>query len=80
MKIYVFLVVPVQSFECAHKDRLCVRVFIRVSDRTCIRIYVCNVFLKKTPIIICASTNLRLCLLDNIDYLEVYKYLTFHVY
>jgi hypothetical protein len=27
-----------QSFEYAHKDRMCVRVFINISARTCIRI------------------------------------------
>jgi hypothetical protein len=36
-----------QSFRCAHKDRVCVYVFIYVSDHTCMSIYVCTVFLKK---------------------------------
>jgi hypothetical protein len=36
-----------QSFECAHKSRMCVYVFIGVSNHTCINIYVCTVFLKK---------------------------------
>jgi hypothetical protein len=36
-----------QSFRGAHKDRLCVRVFIRVSAHTYMSIYVCTVFLKK---------------------------------
>jgi hypothetical protein len=36
-----------QSFGCAHMDRLCVHVFIVVSTRTCISIYVCTMFLKK---------------------------------
>jgi hypothetical protein len=35
-----------QFFGGAHRDRLCV--FIRVSARTCISIYICTVFLKKT--------------------------------
>jgi hypothetical protein len=36
-----------QSFGGAHKDRMCVRVFIGVNARTCMSIYVCTVFLKK---------------------------------
>jgi hypothetical protein len=36
-----------QSFGCALKGRMCVRVFIGVSDRTCMSICVCTVFLKK---------------------------------
>jgi hypothetical protein len=36
-----------QSFRCAQRGRVCVRVFIGVSARTCMRIYVCTVFLKK---------------------------------
>jgi hypothetical protein len=38
---------PTQSFRCAHRGRVCVRVFIGVSDRTCMNIRVCTVFLKK---------------------------------
>jgi hypothetical protein len=38
---------PAQSFGGAHRDRLCVRVFIVVSAHTCINICVCIVFLKK---------------------------------
>jgi hypothetical protein len=38
---------PTQSFGCAHRDRMCVRVFIGVSARTCMSICVCIVFLKK---------------------------------
>jgi hypothetical protein len=38
---------PTQFFRDAHKDTLCVRVFIRVSAHTCMRICVCTVFLKK---------------------------------
>jgi hypothetical protein len=34
-----------QSYEGAHRDRMCVHVFIRVSTRTCMSIYVCTVFL-----------------------------------
>jgi hypothetical protein len=37
---------PAQSFRCAHKGKMCVRIFIGVSARTCMRIYVCTVFLK----------------------------------
>jgi hypothetical protein len=36
-----------QSFRSAYKDRMCVRVFIRVSAHTYINIYVCTVFLEK---------------------------------
>jgi hypothetical protein len=38
---------PAQSFRCAHRGRVCVRVFIEMSARTCISICVCTVFLKK---------------------------------
>jgi hypothetical protein len=37
-----------QFFECAHMDRVCVRVFIeKILIYIYINIYVCNVFLKK---------------------------------
>jgi hypothetical protein len=36
-----------QSFRGAHRGRVCVRVFIGVSARTCMSIYVYTVFLKK---------------------------------
>jgi hypothetical protein len=36
-----------QSFRCVNRGRVCVRVFIEVSARTCMSIYVCTVFLKK---------------------------------
>jgi hypothetical protein len=38
---------PTQSFRDAHRGRVCIRAFIRVSARTCMTIYVCTVFLKK---------------------------------
>jgi hypothetical protein len=38
---------PAQSFGGAHRGKLCVRVFIGVSDHTCMSICVCTVFLKK---------------------------------
>jgi hypothetical protein len=38
---------PAQFFRGAHRGRVCVCVFIRVSDRTCISIYICTIFLKK---------------------------------
>jgi hypothetical protein len=38
---------PAQSFGRAHKGKVCVRVFIGVSARTCMSICVCTVFLKK---------------------------------
>jgi hypothetical protein len=39
---------PTQSFRGAHTSRMCIHVFIEVSARTCMRICVCTVFLKKT--------------------------------
>jgi hypothetical protein len=39
---------PAQSFKSAHRDRVCVHVFIWVNARMCISIYVCIVFLKNT--------------------------------
>jgi hypothetical protein len=38
---------PAQSFGGAHRGRVYVRVFIWVSDHTCMSICVCVVFLKK---------------------------------
>jgi hypothetical protein len=38
---------PAQSFEDTHRGRVCVRVFIGVSDRMCMTICICTVFLKK---------------------------------
>jgi hypothetical protein len=40
---------PAQSLEGAHRDRMCVCMFIRVSVHTCMSICVCIMFLKKTP-------------------------------
>jgi hypothetical protein len=36
-----------QSFRSVYKDRMCVRVFIRLSAHTYINICVCTVFLEK---------------------------------
>jgi hypothetical protein len=36
-----------QSFTNVHRGRIYIYVFIDVSARTCIIIYVCNVFFKK---------------------------------
>jgi hypothetical protein len=38
---------PTQSFRCAHRGRMCVRVFIGVSAHTCMSIYIYAVFIKK---------------------------------
>jgi hypothetical protein len=38
---------PAQSSKCGHRDRVCVRVFIRMSTHTCMSIYIYTVFLKK---------------------------------
>jgi hypothetical protein len=40
---------PTQYFRITHRGRVYVRVFIEVSDRTCMSIYVYTVFLKKQP-------------------------------
>jgi hypothetical protein len=37
-----------QSFRDAHRDRMCVHVFIGVSTHMCMSTYVCTVFLKKS--------------------------------
>jgi hypothetical protein len=37
---------PAQYFEGAHKDRVCVRIFIWVSAHTCMSIYICTVLKK----------------------------------
>jgi hypothetical protein len=37
----------VQLFGCVHRGRVCMRVFIGVSARICMSIYVRSVFLKK---------------------------------
>jgi hypothetical protein len=39
-----------QSFRSAHKGRVRVRVFIRVSVRMCMNIYICTIFLKKRKV------------------------------
>jgi hypothetical protein len=36
-----------RSFRCAHRSRLCVYVFIKMSAHMCINICVCTVFLKR---------------------------------
>jgi hypothetical protein len=38
---------PAQSFRGAHRNRMCMRVFIEVSACTCMSICVCTLFLKK---------------------------------
>jgi hypothetical protein len=42
----------IQSFECAHESRMCVRVFIGVNDHMYISIYIYTVFLKKLTLLI----------------------------
>jgi hypothetical protein len=37
-----------RSFRDVHRDRMCVRVFVRMSVRTCINIYTFTEFLKKS--------------------------------
>jgi hypothetical protein len=36
-----------QSFRGVHRDWMCMCIFIGVSARTCMSIYICAVFLKK---------------------------------
>jgi hypothetical protein len=38
---------PAQSFKYTHINKIYIYMFIGVSDRTYINIYVCNVFLKQ---------------------------------
>jgi hypothetical protein len=38
---------PTQSFRGAHRDRVCVCIFIGVSARTCMSICIYTIFLKK---------------------------------
>jgi hypothetical protein len=42
-----FKIKPTRSFGCAHRSRVCVCIFIGLSDRMYIIICVCTVFLKK---------------------------------
>jgi hypothetical protein len=48
-----------QSFGCAHRGRVYVRMFIWVSAHMCMNIYICTVFLKKynTFLIITSSSK-----------------------
>jgi hypothetical protein len=41
-----------QSFRGVHRGRMCIHIFIEVSARTCMSIYVCTVFLKKNLILL----------------------------
>jgi hypothetical protein len=52
-----------QSFRGAHKGRVCVHVFIGVSARMCLSIYVCTVFLKKIFVVLLvgAEAGTRRC-------------------
>jgi hypothetical protein len=43
-----FKIEPTQSFRCAHRGRLYVRMFIELSDHMCMNICVCTVFFKKS--------------------------------
>jgi hypothetical protein len=45
-----FKIKSAQSFKYAHRDMVCVRVFIGMSGRTCMSIYVYIVFLKNISI------------------------------
>jgi hypothetical protein len=54
---------PAQSFEGAHKGKMCVRMFIEVSARTCMSICVYTVFLKKITIsvMLVPKKSLHIC-------------------
>jgi hypothetical protein len=41
---------PTQSFRCAHRSRVYVRVFIGMSVHICMNICVCTMFLKKLSV------------------------------
>jgi hypothetical protein len=43
-----FKIKSAQSFRCTHKDSVYIHVFIRISVRTCVSIFVCSVFQKKS--------------------------------
>jgi hypothetical protein len=51
-----------QSFRGAHRGMMCMCVFIGVSARTCMSIYICTVFLKKWG---CANKQKPEILLHN---------------
>jgi hypothetical protein len=49
---------PTQSFRCANRDRVCIYMFIVMSDHTCMNIYVCTVFLKREKkIVMCTRSR-----------------------
>jgi hypothetical protein len=33
-----------QSFKCGHKDKICIHMFIEMSNHTYINIYICTIF------------------------------------
>jgi hypothetical protein len=39
---------PAQSFKCVYRDKMCVYVFIEMSIRMCISIYIYNILKKKS--------------------------------
>jgi hypothetical protein len=55
---------PTQSFRGAHKSRMCMCVFIKVSPHTCMRIYIYTVFLKKSSATIKRIICVRSCQRD----------------
>jgi hypothetical protein len=52
---------PAQSFGCAHKGMVYVRIFIGINVHTYISIYICTVFLKKNDNIY--NLNVASCVL-----------------
>jgi hypothetical protein len=52
---------PVQSFKCAHRSSIYVRVFIGMSAHICMSIYVYTVFLKKKIRLWNMKNSTRIC-------------------
>jgi hypothetical protein len=51
-----------QSFGCAHRGRVCVRVFIGVSVHTCMSVYVYIAFLKKKNLHFGSTFAFQICI------------------
>jgi hypothetical protein len=47
-QIVNFMIKPTQPFGHTHRGKVCVCVFIKMSVRTCISIYICTIFPKKS--------------------------------
>jgi hypothetical protein len=67
---------PIQSFRGAYRSRMCVHVFIGVSARTCISIYVYIMFLKKD--VFFWQINLSFKLNPSLPFLLISPYWKMH--